>query len=240
MSWLLIGLFVGVVLGLTGAGGSILAVPLLMNLVGMSLKEATTSSLLIVALSAILSSLFSQQKINFKVVGLLFVTSIFGAWISLPLKAILPAIVIKIMLTALALWSLYIIWSPIKSELKSRKSPLWHLPGGFILGGLTTLTGLGGGVVLLPWLKFIEANEDISTSLATIALISSFSLGMQVSMGAPLTDTINIIYAFIAIIVSIFMIRLLVKKVSSEKVILVRQLVFSGVVAFTIFTLFRN
>ncbi len=240
MSWLLIGLFVGVVLGLTGAGGSILAVPLLMNLVGMSLKEATTSSLLIVALSAILSSLFSQQKINFKVVGFLFVTSIFGAWVSLPLKAIMPAIVIKIMLTVLALWSLYIIWSPIKSQLKAKKSSLWHLPGGFILGGLTTLTGLGGGVVLLPWLKFIEAKEDISTSLATIALISSFSLGMQVSMGAPLTDMINIIYAFSAIIVSIFMIRLLVKKVSSEKVILIRQLVFSGVVAFTIFTLFRN
>lgn len=240
MSWLIIGLFVGVVLGLTGAGGSILAVPLLMSLVGMSLKEATTSSLLIVALSAILSSLFSQQKINFKVVGLLFATSILGAWISLPLKAILPAIVIKIMLTVLALWSLYIIWSPIKSEFKSKKSSLWHLPGGFILGGLTTLTGLGGGVVLLPWLKFIEANEDISTSLATIALISSFSLGMQVSMGAPLPEVINIIYAFLAIIISIFMIRFLVKKVSKQKVILIRQLVFSGVVTFTIFTLFRN
>ncbi len=240
MSWLLIGLFVGVVLGLTGAGGSILAVPLLMNLVGMSLKEATTSSLLIVALSAILSSLFTENKINFKVVGLLFITSIFGAWISLPLKAVLPSIVIKFMLTALALWSLYIIWSPVKSDIKFKKSPLWHLPGGFILGGLTTLTGLGGGVVLLPWLKFIEAKEDISTSLATISLISSFSLGMQVSMGAPLPEVMNIIYAFLAIIASIFFIRFLVKKVSSQKMVLIRQLVFSGVVAFTIFTLFRN
>ncbi len=240
MSWLLIGLFVGVVLGLTGAGGSILAVPLLMSLIGMSIKDATTSSLLIVALSAILSSLFSQNKINIKVVFLLFFSSIFGAWISLPLKAVLPGIVIKLMLTSLSLWSLFIIWSPIKSEFKSKKSSLWHLPGGFILGGLTTLTGLGGGVVLLPWLKLIEAKEDISTSLATIALISSFSLGMQISMGAVLIDTINIIYVFVAIIISIFIIRYIVEKIPSQRVLLLRQVVFSCVVAFTIFTLFRN
>lgn len=240
MSWLIIGLFVGIVLGLTGAGGSILAVPLLMQLVGMSIKEATTSSLLIVALSAILSSLFSQNKINFKVVFLLFVTSILGSWVALPLKAVMPGIVIKVMLTVLALWSLYIIWSPIKGNLKAKKSSLWHLPGGFILGVLTTLTGLGGGVVLLPWLKFIEAHEDISTSLATIALISSFSLGMQVSMGAALPATQNILYAFFAIIVSIFMIRFMVNKISTGRVLMMRQLVFTGVVGFTVLTLFWN
>ncbi|MCC4118694.1 sulfite exporter TauE/SafE family protein [Aromatoleum toluclasticum] len=47
-----IGLIVGLVLGLTGAGGSIFAVPLLMAGLGYSITQAATVSLLAVAISA--------------------------------------------------------------------------------------------------------------------------------------------------------------------------------------------
>lgn len=49
---ILIGLVVGLVLGLTGAGGSIFAVPLLMAGLGWSITQAATISLLAVAISA--------------------------------------------------------------------------------------------------------------------------------------------------------------------------------------------
>ncbi|ATE60897.1 sulfite exporter TauE/SafE family protein [Thauera sinica] len=49
---ILIGLTVGLVLGLTGAGGSIFAVPLLMAGLGWPITQASTASLLAVAISA--------------------------------------------------------------------------------------------------------------------------------------------------------------------------------------------
>ena len=49
---ILIGLIVGLVLGLTGAGGSIFAVPLLMAGLGWPITQAATVSLLAVAISA--------------------------------------------------------------------------------------------------------------------------------------------------------------------------------------------
>ncbi len=49
---ILLGLIVGMVLGLTGAGGSIFAVPLLMAGLGWSITQASTVSLLAVAVAA--------------------------------------------------------------------------------------------------------------------------------------------------------------------------------------------
>jgi uncharacterized protein len=54
---LLIGFIIGLVLGLTGAGGSVFAVPLLMLLTGTSMLEATGIALGAVALAALFGSL---------------------------------------------------------------------------------------------------------------------------------------------------------------------------------------
>jgi uncharacterized protein len=49
---ILLGVIIGLVLGLTGAGGSIFAVPLLMAGLGWSITQAATVSLLAVAVAA--------------------------------------------------------------------------------------------------------------------------------------------------------------------------------------------
>ena len=54
---LLLGLIVGAVLGLTGAGGSILAVPLLMAGLGWSLSQAAPVALLAVCAAATFGSI---------------------------------------------------------------------------------------------------------------------------------------------------------------------------------------
>ena len=56
-----IGLIVGLVLGLTGAGGSIFAVPLLMAGLGWSITQAATISLLAVAISAAVGTAMAWQ-----------------------------------------------------------------------------------------------------------------------------------------------------------------------------------
>src|SRR6478752_5718565 len=51
------GLAIGILLGLVGAGGSILAVPVLVYVLGEPVKQATTESLLIVGLTALAGAL---------------------------------------------------------------------------------------------------------------------------------------------------------------------------------------
>lgn len=61
---LLIGLLIGLILGLTGAGGSVFAVPLLLLLGGMSMVDATGISLGAVAVSTLYASLRNSLARN--------------------------------------------------------------------------------------------------------------------------------------------------------------------------------
>lgn len=58
---LVVGIIIGVVLGLTGAGGSVFAVPLLIGVLGFSVSEAVGLSLGAVAASAIFGSLMKWR-----------------------------------------------------------------------------------------------------------------------------------------------------------------------------------
>ena len=59
---LLIGIVIGLVLGLTGAGGSVFAVPLLMIIAGLDVHQAIGLSLLAVAASAIFGSIRNGRQ----------------------------------------------------------------------------------------------------------------------------------------------------------------------------------
>lgn len=61
---LLIGLFIGLILGLTGAGGSVFAVPLLLLLGGLPMSEATGISLGAVAATTIYASMRNKFSRN--------------------------------------------------------------------------------------------------------------------------------------------------------------------------------
>lgn len=60
--FLLIGIVIGLVLGLTGSGGSVFAVPLLVLLTGVSMHDAVGLSLAAVAASALFGSIRTQSK----------------------------------------------------------------------------------------------------------------------------------------------------------------------------------
>lgn len=238
MEWGVIGLSVGVVLALTGAGGAVLAIPLFMTLLNMSLLMATTSSLVVVFLAASIGAISQDGKINFRIVILLSFSSILGAWLALPLKFIIPELVLKLLLAILSLYSLMVMWRPINWRLSLQNRAWVHLPGGLVLGALTTLTGLGGGVILLPWLKLTTGRVDIVTSLMTIALVSSFSLALQVLKGALFPSFQDIVMVSLSIIAATFLIKKLVSLLSTDHLHKVHLYTFSLVVAFTLTTLF--
>jgi uncharacterized membrane protein YfcA len=56
------GLAIGLLLGLVGGGGSILAVPVLVYLLGEPVKDATTESLLVVGTAALVGAAANRPR----------------------------------------------------------------------------------------------------------------------------------------------------------------------------------
>ncbi len=108
----IVGLVIGAVLGLTGAGGSVFAVPLLMALLSMSAQQAMGISLGAVAISA-LFGVFTKLRSGhiqwLPALAFLFVGSIFsplGTWLNRQTNetALLIGFSILVVLVALKLW----------------------------------------------------------------------------------------------------------------------------------------
>ncbi|MDT8311266.1 MAG: sulfite exporter TauE/SafE family protein [Methylophaga sp.] len=111
---LLIGIVIGLVLGLTGAGGSVFAVPLLMIIAGVHIHQAIGLSLLAVAASAIFGSIRNHRKqtvlwlpaIMLSVSGMAIVPV--GQWLASQLSASLLIIGFSVLaiLIAARMWHL--------------------------------------------------------------------------------------------------------------------------------------
>jgi uncharacterized membrane protein YfcA len=86
---MLYGGIVGIALGLTGGGGSIFAVPLLLYAIGLPLREAVTVSLGVVGLTALYGAGFQRSLVSwlpgiiFGIGGILGAPA--GAWIEVRL-----------------------------------------------------------------------------------------------------------------------------------------------------------
>ena len=82
------------------------------------------------------------------------------AFLAAPLKTLSPHWLVSVLLNLTCAFSLYSLWVLRKPEDPGEKRPLpYQLKtasvGGMLTGFLSTMTGLGGGVVIIPWLTGI-------------------------------------------------------------------------------------
>jgi hypothetical protein len=173
-------LLVGVSLGLLGAGGSILTVPVLVYLAGEPEKLAITSSLAIVAaISAAGAVPFALRRdIDWRSVGLFGVPGMLGAAAGARLAHGLSAAL------QLTIFALVMLWAAV-GMLRNREAPVTGLEPapqrpwlrivaeGTAIGALTGVIGVGGGFLILPALTLLAGlamRAAIGTSLVIIAL----------------------------------------------------------------------
>ncbi|MCH2230242.1 MAG: sulfite exporter TauE/SafE family protein [Crocinitomicaceae bacterium] len=188
-------LFIGVVLGLTGGGGSILTVPVLVYILGISPIIATAYSLFVVGSSALIGALRNAQKgmVDFKI-GIVFATP---ALISVYLTRMLifPAIPdylfragsfvvtkevgIMIFFAIIMLLAAHSMIRDRKETTESIEKLKFNYPliisEGIIVGVLTGLVGAGGGFLIIPALVLLAKlpmKKAVATSLAIIAVKS--------------------------------------------------------------------
>jgi uncharacterized protein len=172
---------IGVSLGLLGGGGSILAVPLLVYVAGLPIKEAIATSLFIVGTTSALAVLphALAGRVRWRT-GLVFgLAGMAGAYPGGRLAAYIPG---EILLTAFALMMLATAAAMIRGRrTTSTAPPRRELPilrvvvDGVAVGLVTGLVGAGGGFLVVPALVLLGGLPmavAVGTSLVVIAMKS--------------------------------------------------------------------
>lgn len=181
------GVIVGLSLGLTGSGGSILAIPLLIYGSGLPMQQALVISLFMVVSIAAFGA--ARQTLNKQIdwrAAVLF--SVTGMAISPLVVALTHNVNETLRLNLFALLMLVVAcrmaW-PSPRRIQNNSFDLATvgiirigLSGG-LAGTLAGFFGVGGGFIIVPLLTIIFAMPyatAVGTSLASIALISSAAL----------------------------------------------------------------
>ncbi len=202
-----IGIVVGFMLGLTGAGGGVLAVPLLGLLLGMDIHDAITLSLIGVGvISAFgLFRYAKRDEIQWSLALPVSIAAIFGA----PLGTIIATQLTPVWLTfsfiGLSLFSVFtmlrggcranVLAEPLHEHQEYRAN--WQVHGvGFITGILSGCFGVGGGFLLVPALH-IFANVEIKVA-ARISLCA-ITAATTVALLSRVVEDVNIPYFYGAI-----------------------------------------
>jgi len=171
---------IGLSLGLTGAGGSILTLPVLVYLAGVSPRDAVPLSLFIVGAVALIGALQRARagEIHWPAVLWFALSGMAGAALGavfterVPQEALMVSFAILMVVVA---WRM-VATKPAETPEHSDCRPLRCLVAGGGVGILTGFLGVGGGFLLVPaLLRFarLPMRAATGTSLALIAVNSA-------------------------------------------------------------------
>lgn len=184
---------IGIILGMLGGGGSILAIPILVYLFHLDAVVASAYSLFIVGVTSLIGAIpkYKDHLVNVQTGFLFGFPSIAAIFITR--KWIVPAIpdvvfqwndfILSKRLLILGLFAVLMILASL-AMIRKKKEPRgdeveWRVPlvifEGALIGFLTGLVGAGGGFLIIPalvWLTGLPFRTAVGTSLFIIAINS--------------------------------------------------------------------
>jgi len=184
----LLGLAIGVLLGLVGGGGSILAVPALIYGVGMPLSRAVPTSLLVVGISSAVAALprLAHREVQWRIAAIFGGAGIPAAFAGAAINRLLSP---RLLLVGFVALMLLAAWRMLQED--EQKGGDCALPGGGVnwrtclpkalasgagVGFLTGLLGVGGGFVIVPALVLLlglSMMSAVGTSLVIVSVNSA-------------------------------------------------------------------
>lgn len=221
----ILGILIGAVMGLTGAGGGILAVPVLVAGMHWSMQQAAPVALIAVASGAAVGAIdgFKLGLVRYKAAILMAVCGVPFTRLGQHWANVMPQF---ILMGVFALLMLAVSWRFYKQSqqttLNSEEDSLrlafinsatskfiWTPIAASILAGIGMLTGLmtgllgvGGGFLIVPLMRrftHLAVPGIVATSLFVIALVGSGGVVNAVLAGAelPVLETSSFIGAMI-------------------------------------------
>lgn len=190
------GVAIGLVVGMVGGGGAVLAVPVLVYAVGLDVHEATTVSLAVVAAAAATGAIGQMRRgavcwsSAAWFAGAAAIGSLLGtvgnqnATGSLLLFAFAGVM----LLAARATWQR--AGQPAAGVAGCPKARARVLvPLGFIVGAVTGLVGVGGGFLVVPALAIglsFGMREAMGTSMVIVGIVSLCGLVAHLAAGSEM------------------------------------------------------
>ncbi|MFI8388491.1 sulfite exporter TauE/SafE family protein [Streptomyces sp. NPDC085540] len=186
------GAVVGLALGALGGGGSVLAVPALIYLLGFTPTAATTASLIIVTATSA-TALYTHAtsgNVRWRTGALFAAAGIPPAMAAAALAARLPGQLLTAAFAAVAgLAALRMLKSPAPENEVRPVRPARAAGAGASLGAITGFLGVGGGFLAVPALVGVlglRMRAAIGTSLLVITVNSLAALTVRTGGAGPL------------------------------------------------------
>lgn len=190
------GALIGAVLAMTGAGGGMLAVPLLVLGLQLPMQQAAPTALMVVGLVSALGAVLGLRQgiVRYRAALLLGGAGTVSAPLGSQVAGLLPQNALQAGFAMLMLWLAWRQWQPISAvDIKRSRLPcvvqplsgrlLWTSActralalTGVVSGLFSGLAGVGGGFVIVPSLarySDLPWRHIQATSLAVIALVSA-------------------------------------------------------------------
>ena len=190
------GLLIGLILGMVGGGGAVLAVPALVYAVGLGVHEATTASLAVVAAGAATGAVGQARRgaVCWSSAAWFAVAASAGSIVGTVANRALGGSALLLLFSAVMLLAAHATWQRAGSPAcaaggcpKARAGVL--LPAGLLVGALTGLVGVGGGFVVVPALAIglsFGMREAMGTSMVIVAIVSLCGLLAHLAAGSHL------------------------------------------------------
>jgi len=196
------GLAIGVAVGMLGGGGSVLAVPILVYVLGQGVSQATTMSLVVVTAGAVAGGLGHARhgRVCWRHAGSFTAAAVPGILVgtlvanAVSATLLLGAFAIVMLAAAGATWR--------NADRDDDDGGSWEAGGscpplrlprdlaaGVLIGFLTGFFGVGGGFLIVPTLAIALAftmRTAVGTSLAIITATSLLALAVHLVAGRTL------------------------------------------------------
>jgi uncharacterized membrane protein YfcA len=185
------GLGIGLLLGLVGGGGSVLAVPVLVYVLDQPVKDATTESLLVVGSAALVGAVDHARigRVQIRTALAFGAAGAIGAVGGTALNRLIsgPALLLAfaLLLVAAAVAMLLRREDPLAQGGNSSLGRVGAV--GIGAGVLTGFFGVGGGFVIVPALVLLlglPLTLAVGTSLLVITLSSAAALAAHLASGS--------------------------------------------------------
>lgn len=194
------GVAIGVALGLLGGGGSVLAVPVLVYILGESVHRATTASLVVVTAGALAGGLghAREGRICWRHAATFTTAALPGVFVGTVLANAVSARALIAAFAFIMLGAAAATWRNASGQRDGQCAPQDACPplrfkrdlaAGLLVGSMTGFFGVGGGFLIVPILAIfltLSMRLAVGTSLAIVTTTSVMALGAHLLAGRGL------------------------------------------------------